>query len=199
MLGVNASTLRQWTSAGKVHVYRTPGGHRRYSTAELAQLSRADGASQERAAVQDIMAQLRSKYRNVAHSPSSRSPWLQRLSDEARGRFHNLGDDLLAQLQTYLSADTPRSRQRALARAREIAAQYGRVAREVGLATQEAVDAYLLFRRPLLELLARSLAVHPELGGELSPIIRDSERFMDEVLAVLAGARSAQPELQRAN
>ena len=90
-------------------------------------------------------------------------------------------------------------RQRALARAREIAAQYGQVAREVGLATQEAVEAYLLFRRPLLELLARSLAMHPELGGELSPVIRDSERFMDEVLAVLAGARSAQPELQRAN
>jgi len=199
MLGVNASTLRQWTSAGKVHVYRTPGGHRRYNTAELAQLSRADDASQERAAVEDIMAQLRSRYRNVAHSPSSRSPWLQRLSDEARGRFHSLGDDLLGQLQTYLSADTPRSRQRALARAREIAAQYGQVAREVGLATQEAVEAYLLFRRPLLELLARSLAVHPELGGELSPIIRDSERFMDEVLAVLAGARSAQTELQRAN
>ena len=144
------------------------------------------------------MAQLRSKYRNVAHSPSPRSQWLQRLSDEARGRFHDLGGDLLEQLETYLSAETPRSRQRALARAREIAGQYGRVANEVGLATQEAVEAYLLFRRPLLELLARSLAVRPELGGELSPIIRDSERFMDEVLAVLAGARGAQSEAQRA-
>lgn len=35
LLGVNPATLRHWTTLGKLHAYRTPGGHRRYSAAEL--------------------------------------------------------------------------------------------------------------------------------------------------------------------
>jgi hypothetical protein len=103
-----------------------------------------------------------------------------------------LGDRLLEQLQEYLSATAPRAKSRSLGLAREIAADYGRLAHEVGLGAPEAVEAYVLFRRPLLELLSRNVADHPELSGEFGRIIRDSERFMDQVLAELTGAQSAE-------
>ena len=35
MLGVDQSTLRRWSDAGKVPVFRTPGGHRRYAEDDL--------------------------------------------------------------------------------------------------------------------------------------------------------------------
>ncbi len=35
-LGVDASTLRGWTDAGRIRAYRTPGGHRRYRQDDLA-------------------------------------------------------------------------------------------------------------------------------------------------------------------
>jgi excisionase family DNA binding protein len=34
-LGVSAASLRKWSDQGLVPVYRTPGGQRRYSPAEL--------------------------------------------------------------------------------------------------------------------------------------------------------------------
>lgn len=35
MLGVTMETLRRWEAAGKMHVERTPGGHRRYDVDQL--------------------------------------------------------------------------------------------------------------------------------------------------------------------
>src|SRR5215207_10022011 len=35
ILGVNQSTLRAWTDSGRVPVFLTPGGHRRYREADL--------------------------------------------------------------------------------------------------------------------------------------------------------------------
>jgi excisionase family DNA binding protein len=34
-LGVSAGSLRKWSNAGLLRVYRTPGGQRRYSTEDL--------------------------------------------------------------------------------------------------------------------------------------------------------------------
>ena len=38
-LGVSASTLRRWTESGRIRAVRTPGGHRRFATAEVSRLS----------------------------------------------------------------------------------------------------------------------------------------------------------------
>ena len=38
LLGVDQSTLRRWSDSGKVPVFRTPGGHRRYAESELLAL-----------------------------------------------------------------------------------------------------------------------------------------------------------------
>ena len=43
-LGVDQSTLRRWSDTGKVPVFRTPGGHRRYAEADLRALV-GDGAT----------------------------------------------------------------------------------------------------------------------------------------------------------
>src|SRR5256712_9204234 len=47
VLGVDGSTLRAWTDAGRIRAYRTPGGHRRYRQDDLAAFLR--GHPQERA------------------------------------------------------------------------------------------------------------------------------------------------------
>ena len=39
ILGVDQSTLRRWSDAGKVPVFRTPGGHRRYSETDIRALA----------------------------------------------------------------------------------------------------------------------------------------------------------------
>jgi excisionase family DNA binding protein len=186
MLGVNPATLRQWTTTGKLRVYRTPGGHRRYRTEEIASLSQTAPQEAEASLPQIIIGQLRTRYRSHAHASSAQPAWLERLDASMRERFHRLGDELLERLGEFLSARGPRQRQRALSRGCEIASQYGQLAREAGMDTTQAVDAYLLYRRPLLDVLSRSLASHPQLSSQLGRIVRDAERFMDEVLAGIA-------------
>ncbi|HZT06676.1 MAG TPA: helix-turn-helix domain-containing protein [Chloroflexota bacterium] len=189
MLGVNPATLRHWTSTGKVHVYRTPGGHRRFSAAEIASLVRTEESPSVESLPHAIIAQLRGRYRGLAHASAVHPGWLEALDPATRSRFHSLGDELLERLGEYLSARGPRQRQRALSAGWKIAAQYGQVAREAGLDTHQAIEAYLLFRRPLLDVLARSVSSHPQLSGQLARIVRDAERFMDEVLSGVAGTR----------
>jgi excisionase family DNA binding protein len=197
MLGVNPATLRQWTTTGKIRVYRTPGGHRRYSTAEIASLSQTVEEPQTISLTHTIIEQLRSRYRSMAHSQSTQPAWLDRLDPDTRGRFHGLGDELLERLGEYLTARGPRPRQRALSRGWEIAEQYGQVAREAGLDTSQAVDAYLRYRRPVLDVLAKSLASHPKLSTQLGRTMRDAERFMDGVLSGVAHGSSIEPGVAR--
>ena len=41
LIGVSEPTLRKWTDAGAIAVFRTPGGHRRYLRADLEQFRRS--------------------------------------------------------------------------------------------------------------------------------------------------------------
>ena len=47
-LGVDQSTLRRWSDAGKIPVFRTPGGHRRYGEDDLRALVGESPRKQER-------------------------------------------------------------------------------------------------------------------------------------------------------
>jgi hypothetical protein len=109
------------------------------------------------------------------------------IDPEARGRYHALGDELLAILAEYLRA-APAKRARALDRARAIGQEYGALASKSGVGTAQAVEAYLLFRRPLLDVLSQSLARQPGAGPHLGRIMRDAERLMDEVLVGITSA-----------
>src|SRR5688572_17880561 len=42
ILGVDESTLRRWADAGRLSVYRTPGGHRRFSLLNLQEMVSGD-------------------------------------------------------------------------------------------------------------------------------------------------------------
>ncbi len=42
MLGVDQSTLRRWSDTGKIPVFRTPGGHRRYAEDDIRALMRGE-------------------------------------------------------------------------------------------------------------------------------------------------------------
>ncbi|MDQ3413235.1 MAG: helix-turn-helix domain-containing protein, partial [Chloroflexota bacterium] len=51
LLGVDPSTLRRWSDSGKVPVFRTPGGHRRYVEADLRRLIGEGPSPRERTRV----------------------------------------------------------------------------------------------------------------------------------------------------
>jgi len=174
-----------------VRVYRTPGGHRRFSAAELVAMS-APQTDTDDEPVAALIDRLRARYRDLAGSHAVHEGWLADLSPATRARFHELGDGVLESLRSYLAPTSHRARPRSLAMARQLGQGYARLAQEVPISIGQAVEAYLLFRRPLLDVLARAIGREPQTRTQLARIMRDAERFMDEVLVGITSTDGAQ-------
>jgi hypothetical protein len=187
ILGVNQSTLRAWTDSGRVPVFLTPGGHRRYREADLRTLLDTSPGATSFEPLSSALLAGHERYEMVARRALS-SPWFQRFDEPARRQFRLLGASMLNLLTTYLVASQPAERDHALERARELAAEYGAMATRLGLTLAEATEAFLLFRNPVLE------TVHQWLGAQNPPPRQSAETltrvngFMDQVLVTMSGA-----------
>jgi hypothetical protein len=188
ILGVNQSTLRAWTDSGRVPVFLTPGGHRRYREGDLRALLDSGPPGASIAPLSAALLASHERYEQVARRALS-SPWFQRFDGAAIRQFRLLGTSMLNLLTTYLVASSPTEREHALDRAKELAAEYGEMATRLGLTLAEATEAFLLFRNPVLE------TVHEWLGSQAQPSRQAGEvpgrvnHFMDQVLIEMTVAR----------
>ena len=171
ILGADESTLRRWADAGRLRVYRTPGGHRRFSLSDLESMVAGDGRHRgsgevERLAVAKIRRQLQ-RARQDDHG------WYGSLSDDSRQRLRDLGRRLVELAGEYMDKRTRRAS--LLDEALEIGGEYGHVLIDAGLPLPSAIGAYIGFRKtidettnqaalresmPLDEALAASGQVH---------------------------------------
>src|SRR3954451_9432082 len=194
ILGVNQSTLRAWTDGGRVPVFLTPGGHRRYREADLRALLESGGHGAPVEPLSSALMASHARYEEVARQALS-SPWFERFDVPARRQFRLLGTSMLNLLTVYLAASNAAEREQALTRSRDLAAEYGEMATRLGLTLAEATEAFLLFRNPVLEV------VHQWLGEQVPPSRQAREtlgrvnQFMDQVLIAMTAAheRGAHP------
>jgi excisionase family DNA binding protein len=147
ILGVDESTLRRWADSGRLRVYRTPGGHRRFSLNDLESMvageHRHRGAEEvERIAVAKIRRQLQ-RARQQDHG------WYASLSDQTRDSLRDMGRRLVEMAGEYLDKRTRRSG--LLEEALELGEQYGRILIGAGLPLPNAVNAYIGFRKTMDE------------------------------------------------
>jgi hypothetical protein len=184
-LGVSPATLRLWTAAGKVRAAVTPGGHRRYAEEDLRRLlaERQPGAWD--AAAGELVGALRARYAQLAREQVQRQPWFHSFDDAARVRVHALGEALLSQVARLLAAPGAPERTRLLREARRIGAQYGREVVRLGLAPSEALEAFLFFRRPILDSVSAIVRAHPGLALPANEALSTVSNFLDIVLLAL--------------
>lgn len=147
ILGVDESTLRRWADTGRLRVYRTPGGHRRFSLIDLESMvageHRNRGAEEiERIAVAKIRRQLQ-RARQQEHG------WYASLTDADRELLRDLGRRLVEMAGEYLDKRSRRSG--LLEEALEVGEKYGRILVDAGLPLPNAVNAYIGFRKTMDE------------------------------------------------
>jgi excisionase family DNA binding protein len=195
ILGVNQSTLRTWTDSGRVPVFLTPGGHRRYREADLRALLESGAAGTAVEPLSTALLASHDRYEQVARGALS-SPWFQRFDADARRQFRLLGVSMLNLLTTHLVASTGGEREDAMARARDLASEYGQMATRLGLTLAEATEAFLLFRNPVLETVHQWLAAQSAPTRHASDMLGRVNQFMDQVLIAMTAAheRGAHPE-----
>ena len=182
LLGVSPATLRRWSDAGRLRVFTTPGGHRRFSRAALSRLLPADRTRRPSLAGSVTPTRITRTYRRASREVAPELPWVLALNDEQRSLFRERGQILAARLLLYLDAPVPEVAASHLDEASATAAEYGRVAATVGLSLSQTVEGFLRFRTPFHHELALAARRRGFDAAETTDLLETAERAIDRLL-----------------
>jgi len=169
ILGVHQSTLRRWADHGKIAHIRTLKGRRRF-TRESIEAARKDMHQEPQ---QLRTEQLETRTLDFTRQRSSTiegksQAWMENLSDEQRLVFRYSGQRLLGLMMQFISRTD--SAGTFLEEGKRVAGDYGRVCYNAGLSISQTAEAFLYFRRSILE----SVQATAGLGG---PYDHDGHRI----------------------
>ncbi len=191
ILGVSPATLRRWSDAGRLRVFTTLGGHRRFSRAALLRLLPSDRLRRPSLRTAGLTpVRIARSYRRASREVVTEHPWVVALTDEQRALFRERGHILVAGLLQYLDAGQPESAERHLKETVVSAAGHGRIAAELGLSLSETVEGFLRFRAPFVHELVVATRRRGFDTGETTDLIELAERGLDQMLvATMTGHR----------
>lgn len=193
VLGVSPATLRRWSDAGRLRVFTTPGGHRRFSRAALERLLPADRSRRPSIGGAGLTSsRIARTYRRASREAAPELPWVLTLSDEQRLLFRERGHVLAASLVQYLDASQAEAAAHHLKEASGSAAEYGSGAAGLGLSLSQTVEGFLRFRAPFHHELALAARRRGFDTAETTDLLETAERAIDRLLlATMAGHRLA--------
>ena len=184
-LGVDQSTLRRWSDAGKVPVFRTPGGHRRYAEADLRALVGDGPRHQERPRVSQKVLTDRSLsgYEDDYLQAARERQWYRAYGTSVQEEHRRLGRRLVDLAVRYAAA-APGVGDRAslLDEGRQIGEHYGRSGARLGLTASEAVEAFLYFRHPVVRAVTKMIEEEELAARRAVRLFAEINHFMDQVL-----------------
>lgn len=183
VLGISPATLRRWSDAGRLRVFTTPGGHRRFSRAALERLLPADRSRRPSISAGGLTpARIAKTYRRASRDAAPELPWVITLTDEQRVLFRERGHVLAASLLQYLDATQPEAAAYHLKEACGSAAEYGDVAAELDLSLSQTVEGFLRFRAPFHHELAVAARRRGFDTAETTDLLETAEAAMDRLL-----------------
>ncbi len=193
-LGVDQSTLRRWSDSGKVPVFRTPGGHRRYAEADLRALVGEGPRLQERSRVsrQAITDRSLSGYEDEYLRVMRERPWFRAYGGATREEHRQLGRRLVDLAVRYAASPAAAAdREALLDEARQIGEHYGRNGAAYGLSASETVEAFIYFRFPVVQAVSRLIEEQGLAARRAVRLYAEINQFLDQVLVATVQAHEA--------
>jgi len=201
MLGVDPDTLRRWADAGKIEVFTTPGGHRRFPRSAVEgmlprprarrALLTALGAPPDR-----VAAELRRRVRSDA-AEMSEQDWHARLDERSivwfRERGRRMGDLLLG----YLDTARRSGREQFVTQAEALGREYGVEAAKRGLSIGEATHAFLFFRARFMAEIATIARRQALDASRTTTLFEEADRELDGVIVALVEGHRATRQRRR--
>ncbi len=186
MIGVHPATLRAWSDRGRIASRRTPGGHRRFSRADLQ--AWLDNQRRRRPEAEILVQNALGRMRlEMGHAETRNAAWMTRFDQELRQRYREMGRQLLGLLMRYMSS--PDQRADALEQACHIGRQYGIIAKQSGLSLSDSVEAVLFFHSSLTDSVVQMAS---SLGGaenvDWASTHRQVSGFVNDVLLAMIEA-----------
>jgi excisionase family DNA binding protein len=183
LLGVHPCTVRNWANDGKLPVYRTNGGHRRFRAQEI-DLWKQSHDNPEKADFDGMIQRaIQAVHLKATASLLERQGWYVKLEPEARDQYRTTGRKLAQGMMNFLVVPQDEG----IAQAEAIGIDYGARSRRFGLTQTEAMQAFLFFRNLLLEAMIGAYSeAHITTMTAWGEMLRKFHQFTDQViLAVL--------------
>lgn len=174
LLGVHPSTVRAWADQGKLPVHRTAGGHRRFLRSEIegwSSGSRRAGANEAQIVIENVIGRTRMEIPRLQDQD-----WYARLTESQRSAYREESRRLLMQVGRMI--EEPASEQ-----AVHIGQDYARISLDAGMTLSEAVEAFLFFRRFLLESIFNLSEI--QAAQAWGSVYKQATQFTDQVLLAL--------------
>ena len=197
-LGVHPTTLRRWTDSGNIPLFRTPGGHRRFRTADLASWMEGTqttaSAAQLEAVVQGAVGFTRQE---IAEKRVWNESWYLAFNcEEGRQRMRDAGRRLLGLAIQYMSRT--RNQEPVLQEGRRIGEFYGQQCARHKMGLVDTMRAFFFFREALLRAARPGQIIAGQYDAEDVRIHRQLRHFLDEVMyACLASCEATRRHLPR--
>ena len=191
LLGINEATLRHWADNGLVRVFRTPGGHRRFSTEDIYALiedgSRTAEPSVQIGAGAAVLPRIR---RRVRSSRPSAPAWMAKFDGPSHERMRSLGRQFLERCIQFMDGS---DKDTALAAAAELGAAYGRESLGRGLSSTEALGAFIFFRNATVEAIKPALLSRGTSADDICAALEQLSKLTDAVLVSLMASYEKAP------
>ncbi len=198
LLQVNQATLRQWADAGHLRVFRTPGGHRRFSREDVLALTRQPRPAAPSESLERLEgAALRRIRRRLSREEVAGQSWYKSVQGEGRDRMRLFGRRLLS----LLLQEPPQRRgsgrhQEIMAEALMLGHEYGAEMAERNVPVKDSVEAFIFFRTLVLDsATARSWSLVLELGDQV--LLGVVEAYQNRLSGAGAAAESGEGEPQQ--
>ncbi|CAA9548426.1 MAG: hypothetical protein AVDCRST_MAG70-712 [uncultured Thermomicrobiales bacterium] len=197
LLGVDQTTLRRWSDAGKVPMFRTPGGHRRYDQAALqAFLDHAGraGSASTGSLVSDRLTDRSLSAYGARHIAGARERRWFEAYDEATLDEHRHHGRRLVDLAIRYATDPDVNRRATLLREGEqIANRYGTSGAAAGISISDTIDAFLYFRQPVLQAVIGMIDEERLPAKRVAHLLAEISTFMEHVLVAAVRAHESDP------
>ena len=186
LLGVSEVALRQWTNEGKIKVFITPGGHRRYSKADLKRFIRF---RQKTLGVKDLVAELEATiqlHREIARESITHTTWYKKLNADSQERLAYLGRELLNVTIRYINE--PSKRDEVINLVRDVGHRHGETLAKLGLPLTDSIEAFILHRDPMTRAVTKLMRKRGTYTGRIVETILLVDHVMDEALVAFVTA-----------
>ncbi len=186
ILGVSDVTLRQWTDEGRIKAFVTPGGHRRYTRAELNRFMTSHPKMME---VKDLVSRLEGSvpmHRDMDASFLQTIAWYDKLDAESRQKLASLGRRILD--LTIRSIVEPAHQQETIEAIRQTGASFGELTAGLGIPLSQSVRAFIQHRDPIMNMATGLMKKHEAFDRRIVAAIPTVDHVLDEALVSLVAA-----------
>jgi hypothetical protein len=190
VLGVDPDTLRRWADNGKIEVFTTPGGHRRFLKTSIdAMLPRSRVARRPSlSAMGEPPDRIATEFRKRVRTELSDQDWRARFDEGSLKWFRERGMRMSDLLIGSLDTTRKPGREQFLAQAEVLGRDYGVEAKRAGLSLGEATQAFLFFRARFMAEIAQVARRRSLETSQAASLFTEADRALDRIiLALIAG------------